>query len=75
VHLYAGLPSLMISNIWWACNSAIFKDKMVPPEITAAITLSQVSEFKEDPKSQKQWNTVLPHLDCETPWGYFNGAS
>jgi hypothetical protein len=65
----------MISNIWWACNSTIFKDKWVSPEITTALTLSQATEFKEDPKGQKLCNPILPSLDYEIPWGYFDGAS
>jgi hypothetical protein len=28
--LYAGLPGIMISNIWWERNNVIFKDKFVP---------------------------------------------
>jgi hypothetical protein len=53
VSLYASLPSLMISNIWWAHNNVIFKEKMVLPKVTTTLTLSQVVEFKEDPRGQK----------------------
>jgi hypothetical protein len=47
----------------------------VSPGITIALTLSQASEFKEDPKSIKQRIPILPSLDYEIPWGYFYGVS
>jgi hypothetical protein len=47
------LPSLLVNNIWWACNSTVFKDTLVPPEVTTSVTLSQASEFKVDPKEPK----------------------
>jgi hypothetical protein len=75
MNLYSGLPSLMISNIWWARNSTIFKDKWVSPEITVALTITQEAKFKEDPKGYKPFNPILPSLDYEIPWGYFDGAS
>jgi hypothetical protein len=75
VSLYAGIPSLMISNIWWAPNNAIFKDKTVLPKVTTTITPSQASELKEDPKSKKQCNLTLPSMDYGIPWGFFDRAS
>lgn len=75
VHLYAGLPSLMISNIWWAHNSTIFMDRWVDPDATTTLTLNQAAKFKEDPKGQKTRIPILPSLDYRIPWGYFNGAS
>jgi hypothetical protein len=42
VKLYTGLPSIFISNIWWAQNNSIFKDKLMPPEVTVTLTLNQV---------------------------------
>jgi hypothetical protein len=54
VKLYSGLPSIMISNIWWAHNSTIFKDKWIPLEVIATITLNQAVDFKDDPKEFKQ---------------------
>jgi hypothetical protein len=48
VKFYAGLPNLLISNIWWARNQAIFNNKDVPPTIIVSITLSQAIAFKED---------------------------
>jgi ribonuclease HI len=73
--LYSGLPSIFTSNIWWARNNAVFNDKFMPPEVTTNITLNQAVEFREDPKALKTRLPVLPTIDYEVPWGYFDGAS
>lgn len=65
----------MISNIWWARNSAIFKDKDVPPEVTRALTLSQAVEFREDLKGKEPRIPIPPSIDFEIPWGYFDRAN
>jgi hypothetical protein len=64
----------MISNIWWARNSTIFKGKWIAPEVIATITLNQAPDFKDDPKESKQRTPILPTLDYEILWGYFDGA-
>jgi len=74
VSLYTGLPSIMISNIWWARNSSIFKDKSVPPKVTVTLTLSMEEEFKEDLREQKTQTLIPPPIDYVVPWGYFDGA-
>jgi len=48
---------------------------MVLPEVTTTLTLSQVTEFKEDPKRHKIHNLILPSPDYEIPWGYFDEAN
>jgi hypothetical protein len=65
----------MISNLWWARNSTIFKDKWVPREVIAAITLNQDYDFKDDPKFFKKHTPILPTLDYDIPCRYFDGAS
>ena len=30
-------------------------------------------EFKADPKPAKTHNLIMPQLDLETPWGFFDG--
>lgn len=45
---------MLVSNLWWVCNSSIFEDTFVPPEITTTIMLSQVVEFKEDPRDSRR---------------------
>jgi ribonuclease HI len=72
--LYAGMPSLMVSNLWWAHNSTILKDKWVDPGIKTTITLIQETKFKEDPKIQKPHLPIPPSLDYDTPWGYLDNA-
>jgi hypothetical protein len=60
VKLYANLPSLFVSSIWWARNSDTFKDKQIQPEITTLITLNQAVDFKEDVKEKIPRNPILP---------------
>lgn len=75
VSFYAGLPSIMVSNIWWAWNNAVFNDKLVPPEVRASLTLSMAEEFKEDPRTQKVHCPIPRAIDYTIPWGYFDAAS
>jgi hypothetical protein len=75
VALYAGLPSIMVSNIWWARNNVIFKDRFIPPEKTTSLTLNMAEEFKEALKPQKSCCPLPPDIDYSIPWGYFDGAS
>jgi ribonuclease HI len=75
ISLYAGLPSIMITNIWWERNNVVFKDKTVSPEVTTTLSLTQAEEFKTEPRSRKQRFIVPPPIDYTIPWGYFDGAS
>jgi ribonuclease HI len=65
----------MISNIWWARNSVVFKDKTVPPEMIAAISISQDEEFKTKLRTSKHCFIVPPPIDYTIPWGFFDWAS
>jgi hypothetical protein len=65
----------MVSNILWAHNSSIFKDKVVPLEVTMTFTLRQAVEFKVDLKEKKLRCPVLPSLDFKIPYDYFDKAS
>jgi hypothetical protein len=65
----------MISNIWWARNSVVFKDKTVPPEVIAAISISQAEEFKTELRTSKHCFIVPPPIDYTIPWGFFDGPS
>jgi len=49
ISLYAGLPSIMIKNIWWERNNVVFKDKTVSPDVTLMLSLRQDEEFKTKP--------------------------
>jgi ribonuclease HI len=75
ISLYAGLLGIMISNIWWARNNVVFKDKLVPPEVTMTISLSQAKEFKAKIRASKTRTMIPPLIDYTIPWGFFNGAS
>jgi hypothetical protein len=68
IRLYVGLPSIPITNLWWAHNTSIFKDKYIPPEITTNITLNLAEEFKE----KNPCILVMPSINYEVPWGYFD---
>jgi hypothetical protein len=46
IKLYASLPSLFVSNTWWARNSATFKDKHIQPKITTLFILNKETQFK-----------------------------
>jgi ribonuclease HI len=74
VSLYARLSGILVSNIWWARNNAIFKDNIVPPDITVTITINMASEYKEDPTTQKKICPIPPTIDPSYPWGFFDGA-
>jgi ribonuclease HI len=39
------------------------------------ITLNHAINFKEDPQAYKQCTPILPTLDYDIPWGYFDGVS
>jgi hypothetical protein len=67
VKLYASLPSLFFTNIWWARNKETFKDKFTQPEITTVNILSQATYFKNKPKEKILRNPILPSLDLEIP--------
>ena len=69
------LPGLLVNNLWGACNLAVFKDTLVPPEVTTSVTLIQTSEFKVDPKEPKQRSPVFPEVHFGTLWGFFDEAS
>jgi hypothetical protein len=75
VRLYVGLPSILIINLWWAQNKIIFKDKLMHPEVLAALTISQSKELKEKLKEKRPWISILSDIDYQTSWGYFNGAN
>jgi hypothetical protein len=47
LNLYAGLPCIMVANLWWACNVTLFKDKWMTPEVITALTLAQATKTKE----------------------------
>jgi ribonuclease HI len=61
----------MISNIWWERNNVVFKDKFVPPEVSAAISISQEEEFKTELRESKSRIVIPPPIDYTIPWGFF----
>jgi ribonuclease HI len=75
VKLYTSLPTILINNLWWVRNTNIFKEKLVPPKVTAALTIGQTMEFLNKPKETVPHFSMLQKLDFGIPWGYFDGAS
>jgi hypothetical protein len=61
----------MVSNIWWAQKKTVFKDKSIPPELTASCVLSMAEEFKENLKTQKTRCHIPPSIDFTIPLEYF----
>jgi hypothetical protein len=54
VNLYASLPSILVNNLWWAHNSNIHKDRLVPPEVTTTLTVGKTMEFMKKQKTKTQ---------------------
>jgi hypothetical protein len=54
---YAGLLSILVSNLCWARNISLFKDKFIPLEITIGVILNLAVEFKEESKAKKTYVT------------------
>jgi hypothetical protein len=52
VCLYSGLPSIMVSNVWWAWNNNIFNEKLIPLEVVANVTLRMAEDYKAELKSK-----------------------
>jgi hypothetical protein len=63
VSQYKGLSSILVSNLWWARNSSLFRDKDIPPKITTGITLNLAETFKAELKTKNPKNPVMPELD------------
>jgi hypothetical protein len=74
VKKYQGMPSFLVSSIWWDRNSSIFRDTAIPPEITADIVLRLSNEFMMDLKVKGPRLPTMPEVDFEVPWGFFDGA-
>lgn len=74
VQNFARLPSILVNSLWWARNSSTFKDKDIPTEVTASITLNLAKEIVMELKSKNPKIPSMPTLDYEIPWGYFDEA-
>ena len=59
VCLYNAFPSLFSYGIWWARNTIIFNNKMIPPEIKSALVTQWVREHRSQEKIQKSECWVL----------------
>jgi hypothetical protein len=46
----------------------------MPLEVMMNLTLNQEVEFRENMKAIKLCILVIPSIDYEVPWGYFDGA-
>jgi hypothetical protein len=45
VKRFEGMPSFLVSRIWWAQNSSISRDKDIPPKVTTGIILNLSKQF------------------------------
>ena len=76
VCLYSVVPSLFSYGIWWARNTIIFNNKMIPPEVTTTLVVQWVREHRSKEKEHKI--RVLVPLEIKkkvVPWAFFDGAS
>jgi hypothetical protein len=48
--LYAGLPCILVANLWWARNATLFKDKWMSPEVITTLTLHKQQRPKRNRK-------------------------
>ena len=71
----SAFPTLFIYTIWETCNSAIFKDKWTPIDITTNILVQKAQEYQSSPKKGKKITVKPLELDKSCPWDFFDGAS
>jgi hypothetical protein len=74
VKRFEGMPSFLVSSIWWARKSRIFKDKDIPLEVTTDVILNLSKEFMIDLKIKDPTLPSMPKLDSGIPWGFFDRA-
>jgi hypothetical protein len=53
-------------------EKVIFHDQQIPLEVTIGLILKWTHEFKVEPKPAKERLPVMPQLDYDTSWGFFN---
>jgi hypothetical protein len=68
-------PCNLVYGIWWASNSSIFQNADIPPEISAGLIVKLTQEYKMEPKLKNPRAPVMPQLDSNIPWAFFDGAS
>jgi len=66
---------ILVNSIWWARNSIIFKDLDIPPEIYANQITDMMKELKVIEKGKKTRIPIMPILDSNISWGFFDGAN
>jgi hypothetical protein len=59
----------------WSHNSIIFRDKDIPLDVIAGLVIKITKEYMVDHKVKIPRNLVMPVLDGDIPWGYFDCAS
>jgi hypothetical protein len=53
----------------------IFKNGVIPPKVSFDLIIKISREFKLDPKENKLRIPIIPNLNQEITWGFFDGAS
>jgi hypothetical protein len=64
----------MVFGLWWVCKSIIFRNEYNPPEVTTGFIIKITKEFVVEPKEKKQRVPIIPELDLDIPWGFFDGS-
>ena len=73
--LNSAFPSLFTYGIWWARNTTTFNNKMIPPEVTAALVIQWTREHISQVKDPKFRVLVPPEINKGIPWAFFDGES
>jgi hypothetical protein len=75
VACFDSFPCHFVYYIWWDRNHIVFQDKQIHSGSGGILIEKLTNEYKCDPKQQKVRVLLMPLLDYETPWGFFDGAS
>ena len=72
---HEAFPALFVFTIWETRNRAIFKKKIMSPELTVNVLLQKAMEHQTTPK-QKPRRVLKPsNIEKTTPWAFFDAAS
>jgi hypothetical protein len=60
VQQFVGLPSILVSSLWWARNSSLFRYEEIPPNINANIIINLARRYEIEISSKKTSGSNYP---------------
>jgi hypothetical protein len=69
---FHGMQSFLVSSIWRAQNSSIFREITIPPEVTTGIIMKLSKEFISDLKIKDPRLPSMLEVDFGISWGFFD---